>query len=239
MTAIRAQLLEMLKAVAAALGEDLRERLVFVGGCTTALFITDPVTLEDVRATDDIDLIVDLTGQAAWAHLQKELRQRGFMEAADEEVICRMRLGALKVDFMPDDEEILGFSNRWYAKGIETATKHQLSEDLSIQVLTPALFLATKLEAFAGRGNDDLFMSRDAEDILLIVDGRESLFDEITTTEDDVREFIAGQFRALLEHRDFDDFLEGNIRGPAGRVDIVRDRFVEMSHSADGVVNGH
>ncbi|WP_429818444.1 hypothetical protein [Ensifer sp. B1-9] len=231
MTAIRAQLLEMLKAVAAALGEDLRRRLVFVGGCTTALFITDPVTLEDVRATDDIDLIVDLTGQAEWAHLQEELRQRGFVEAADEEVICRMRLGPLKVDFMPDDENILGFSNRWYAKGIETATQHQLSEDLSIQVLTPALFLATKLEAFAGRGNDDLFMSRDAEDILLIVDGRESLPGEITTTEDDIRDFIAGQFRALLEHRDFDDFLNGNIRGPAGRVDIVRDRFVAISRT--------
>ncbi|RDL48904.1 hypothetical protein BLJAPNOD_04363 [Ensifer sp. M14] len=27
-----------------------------------------------------------------------------------------MRLGALKVDFIPDDEKILGFSNRWYAK---------------------------------------------------------------------------------------------------------------------------
>ncbi|NRP70966.1 hypothetical protein ILFOPFJJ_01848 [Ensifer psoraleae] len=239
MTAIRAQLLEMLKAVAAALGEDLRGRLVFVGGCTTALFITDPVTLEDVRATDDIDLIVDLTGQAEWVHLQEELRQRGFMEAADEEVICRMRLGALKVDFMADDENILGFGNRWYAKGIETATQHQLSEDLSIQVLTPALFLATKLEAFAGRGNNDLFMSRDAEDILLIVDGRESLFDEITSTEDDVRKFISGQFRALLEHRDFDDFLEGNIRGPAGRVDIVRDRFVAISHCADGLVHGN
>jgi len=231
MTAIRAQLLEMLKAVAAAPGEDLRRRLVFVGGCTTALFITDPVTLEDVRATDDIDLIVDLTGQAEWAHLQEELRQRGFVEAADEEVICRMRLGPLKVDFMPDDENILGFSNRWYAKGIETATQHQLSEDLSIQVLTPALFLATKLEAFAGPGNDDLFMSRDAEDILLIVDGRESLPGEITTTEDDIRNFIAGQFRALLEHRDFDDFLNGNIRGPAGRVDIVRDRFVAISRT--------
>lgn len=161
MTAIRAQLLEMLKAVASALGEDLRSRLVFVGGCKTALFITDPITLEDVRATDDIDLIVDLTGQPAWTLLQEELRQRGFMEAADEEVVCRMRLGQLKVDFMPDDPTVLGFSNRWYAKGIETATQHQLSVDLTIQVLTPPLFLATKLEAYAGRGNDDLFMSRD------------------------------------------------------------------------------
>lgn len=43
MTAIRAQLLDMLKAVANALGDDLRDRLVFVGGCTTALFITDPI----------------------------------------------------------------------------------------------------------------------------------------------------------------------------------------------------
>lgn len=77
-------------------------------------------------------------------------------------------------------------------------------------------------------------MSRDAEDILLIVDGRESLLDEITVTEDDVREFIAGQFRALLEHRDFDDFLNGNIRGPVGRVDIVRDRFVAINQSGVG-----
>lgn len=103
----------------------------------------NPVALEDVRATDDIDLIVDLTGQPAWLHLQEELRRRGFMEAADEEVICRIRLGKLKVDFVPDDEAILGFSNRRYAKGIETAAQHQLSEDLFIRVLTPPLFVAT------------------------------------------------------------------------------------------------
>ena len=44
----------MLKAVAEALGEELRARLVFVGGCTTALYITDPIVLEGVRATDDV-----------------------------------------------------------------------------------------------------------------------------------------------------------------------------------------
>ncbi|MGV1926572.1 MULTISPECIES: nucleotidyl transferase AbiEii/AbiGii toxin family protein [Agrobacterium] len=234
MTAIRAQLLEMMKAVASALGEDLRSRLVFVGGCTTALFITDLVTLEDVRATDDIDLIVDLAGLPAWAQLQEELRHRGFMEAADEAVICRMRLGKLKVDFMPDDPTILGFGNRWYASGIETAQHYQLSEDLTIRILTPPMFLATKLEAYAGRGNGDLITSRDAEDILLIVDGREELLAEITASDINVRNFIAGQFRELLDQADFDDFLDGNIRGPAGRVEIVRDRFVSISHCADG-----
>ncbi|MDH6693992.1 hypothetical protein ABIF33_001110 [Bradyrhizobium elkanii] len=122
MTTVKGQLLQMLQTVATALGSALRERLVFVGGGgTTALFITDDITLEGVRATDDVDLIVDLVGFAEWAKLQDELRQKGFAESQDDTVICRMRLGDLKVDFMPDDEDILGFSNRWYAKGIETA----------------------------------------------------------------------------------------------------------------------
>lgn len=179
MTEIRKQLLEMLKAVATALGDDLRNRLVFVGGCTTALFITDPVTLEDVRSTDDIDLIVDLAGLHEWAMLLEDLRGRGFVDAADDDVICRMRHGRLKVDFMPDDEAILGFSNRWYATGIETAQPHILDAGLEIRVLTPPVFVATKLEAFRGRGNDDLYASRDAEDLLLLVDGREELLTEI------------------------------------------------------------
>jgi hypothetical protein len=136
MTTVRGQLFEMLKVVATALGQDLRDRLVFVGGCTTALFITDPVTLEDVRATDDIDLIVDLAGLAEWGQLLEQLRERGFKESPDDDVICRMRLGPLKVDFMPDDETILGFSNRWYAKGIATAEIHQLTESLTIRLLT-------------------------------------------------------------------------------------------------------
>ena len=48
---VKGELLAMLQHVAEALGSDLRERLVFVGGCTTALFIIDDITLMDVRAT--------------------------------------------------------------------------------------------------------------------------------------------------------------------------------------------
>jgi hypothetical protein len=222
----------MLRAVAEALGDELCARLVFVGGCTTALYITDPVVLEGVRATDDIDLIVDLAGFAEWAELMERLRARGFTEAADDSVICRMKLGELKVDFMPDDEAILGFSNRWYAKGIETAVTEQLEEALEIRRLTPQLFLATKLEAYRGRGEGDLIASRDAEDILLLVDGREEIVKEITSSEPEVRTYIAEQIAALLDDPNFDHFLEGNIRGPVGRVDIVYDRLVAMSKTA-------
>ena len=229
MTTVKGQLLLMLETVANALGDDLRKRLVFVGGCTTALFITDEVVLESVRATDDVDLIVDLVGRAQWAQLQNQLRKNGFTESPDDDVICRMRLGDLKVDFMPDDESILGFSNRWYAKGIETAVTCSLTDALEIRRLTPELFVATKLEAYLGRGNNDILGSRDIEDILLIVDGREELVAEIQQADDDVRHFIAEQFKALLDDGAFEHFLEGNIKGPEGRVDIVRERFVAIS----------
>ena len=231
MTTVQGQLRNMLETVAHALGPDLRERFVFVGGCTTALFITDTITLEDVRATDDVDLIIDLAGYGEWAQLQDQLRKKGFSESHEDNVICRMRLGELKVDFMPDDESILGFSNQWYARGIETAVTYPLTEALEIKQLLPELFMATKLEAFLGRGNDDLLLSRDVEDILLIVDGREELMGEVGDADDDIRAFIAEQLRALQQHYDFDSFLTGNIRGPDGRVEIVRDRFATLAAS--------
>lgn len=234
MSTVKGQLFHMLETVAEALGDDLRERVVFVGGCTTALFITDEIVLGSVRATDDVDLIVDLVGHAQWAQLQDQLRQRGFTESPEDDVICRMRLGDLKVDFMPDDESILGFSNRWYAKGIETALTYSLTDKLNIRRLTPELFVATKLEAYLGRGNNDLLGSRDMEDILLVVDGREELATEIQGADNDVRRYIAEQFKALVNYDDFDHFLEGNIKGPEGRVDIVRERFVALSQSDGG-----
>ncbi|WP_273793768.1 hypothetical protein [Brucella anthropi] len=226
---VQSHLKEMLKAVAVALGDELRARLVFVGGCTTALYITDPIILEGVRMTDDVDLIVDLAGFAEWAELVGRLRERGFAEAAEDDVICRMKLGDLKVDFMPDDAEILGFTNRWYAEGIETAVPAMLDEALEIRHLTPPLFVATKLEAYRGRGGGDLIGSRDAEDILLLVDGREELVKEITAAASDIRIYSAEQITAMLEDHNFEHFLQGNVRGPSGRADIVYERLIAIS----------
>ena len=52
---------QMLVIVAQALGDELLQQVVFVGGCTTGLLITDKATLEAVRYTDDVDLIAHLT----------------------------------------------------------------------------------------------------------------------------------------------------------------------------------
>ena len=65
----------MIAAVARHLGE-LRDKVVFVGGCATGLFITDPAVPE-VRATQDVDVIVEVASRLDYCRLEEELRQRG------------------------------------------------------------------------------------------------------------------------------------------------------------------
>ena len=225
---ISQQLAGMLKTVASALGDDIRREVVFVGGCTIALFITDTFTLQSIRSTQDVDLICDLAGYADWNRLQASLKERGFTIPMGEGVICRMHYGPLIVDFMPDDERILGFSNRWYRRGIETAQEHTLDDGQVIRILTPPMFLCTKLEAWKGRGAGDLFTSKDAEDIINIVDGREELLSELQTEPAEVRSYVAEEIHALLNHPYFYDFLDGMIR-TFERADVVRRRFEALA----------
>ena len=49
------QLEEMIIMVAKALGDELLQEVAFLGGCSTGLLLTDKVTKEAVRYTDDVD----------------------------------------------------------------------------------------------------------------------------------------------------------------------------------------
>lgn len=147
--------LDMLQRVAEALGSDLREKMTFVGGCTTSLLVTDEFTREQIRHTDDVDLIMHVMSYTNYSALQQELQAHGFkIEVPDDDgaPICAMKLGDLRVDFMPDDESVLGFTNRWYRKAMETSTYFNLAPELSINLISPVYFIATKLEAYNGRG---------------------------------------------------------------------------------------
>lgn len=226
------QLKSMIETVARALGDDLLKEVAFVGGSTTGLLITDEFTREEVRYTDDVDLIVNVVGYAQWADFQDRLRNKGFIESMDDNVICRMRLGELKVDFMPDDESILGFSNRWYEKALKKAAQnYELAEGLIIKLLTPPFFIATKLEACRGRGGDDPLASHDLEDILNLVDGREELVSEIAATDEDVRNYIVQQIDLLLRHSNFDYAVQDIVRGDKDRADLIFERLEAIKGS--------
>lgn len=219
----------MLQRVADALGEALLREVAFVGGCTTGLLITDDISREAVRFTDDVDLIVHVMGPGNWYRLQQELSKKGFRSSPEDEVICRTRLrdgsaSDLTVDFMPDDASILGFSNRWYADALREAEDHALPGGTVIRVVAPAYFLGTKLEAFRGRGNNDPLVSRDIEDILNVVDGRDSLGEEVGRAPAALRTDIAVGIAELLRHRDIENVVQSAARNNRQREDLIFQR---------------
>jgi len=73
MTAEKEANLRMLRHVAKRL-EPLLDRLVFLGGCTTALLMTD-VAAPDVRVTDDVDVIVEVLSRTDFWRLEEQLRE--------------------------------------------------------------------------------------------------------------------------------------------------------------------
>jgi predicted nucleotidyltransferase len=182
--------------------------LVFVGGCTTGLFLTDPA-VGGIRSTKDVDAIVDVTSHAKYASLGERLRALGLAEDTTPGApLCRWRHAETIVDVMPTDASVLGFSNRWYPAAIETAQVHSIA-DHDVRIVTPPLFIATKLEAFHGRGANDIFASHDLEDIVTLVDGRPTVVAEVRAAAPEVRAYVATEFRALLDNPDFVEALPG------------------------------
>ncbi len=145
----------------------------------------------------------------------ERLRQRGFRD--DGAVICRYRHPAgVVLDVMPIDAEVLGFGNRWYAEGVVTAGTLTLPSGAWIRVLRPPWLVATKLEAYEGRGRDDPMSSADFEDVVRLVDGREELRAEIAEAPEALRHYVATGLSRLADRRDFDESIEVALPPDAG-----------------------
>lgn len=220
---------DMILKVATALGPELCKEVAFVGGSTTGLLLTDQLAKEQVRYTDDVDLIVSVMGYPGWVQLQEKLRDHGFKECMEDTVICRMQLGELQVDFMPDDDT-LGFNNQWYKQALTTADEYKISDGVMIRLVSPEFFVATKLEAYKGRGNNDPLESRDIEDILNIIDGRDVLLKEIGQAPEDIKHFISEEFTHLLSHSLFEYAVQNKTNGDAGREDILFSRIEALAN---------
>jgi predicted nucleotidyltransferase len=227
--------IQMLEVVAQALGQELCQEVAFVGGCTTALLLTDEFSREEVRYTDDVDLVVHLTGYAQWQKLVAQLQQKGFKQSQQDEVICRLRLGELKVDFMPEDAEtanLLGCNNRWFKDGLANAQWHELPSGCRIRLFTPPYFLGSKLEAYAGRGAQDPLNSQDLEDILNLVNGREELLQEVDASARELRVYLAQALAVLLENNYFGMKVQDAARGDNEREQIIWQRLHHIAQVA-------
>ncbi len=208
----------MLERAARELAPFLDE-VAFVGGATVVLWITDPAAPEP-RPTKDVDIVVEVASRLAWHDFEDRLRAQGLRNDSSSQVICRWIAGTgddeLLVDVMPTDASILGFENRWQRPALDHARTVELSSGQAIRAITPPYLIATKLEAWNGRGRGDHLRSHDLEDVIKLVDGREEIVAEVAAAPDDLRSYLSSEIAALLEQPRFDDKLEGTIVGLGG-----------------------
>ena len=182
------------------------DALVFVDGCVTGLMMTDPAAT-GIRPTRDVDAIADLTSYAMYTALSNQLRGTGLKQDTTEGARAgRWRHGDAVIDIVPTDRSVLGFSNSWYAPAMASAQRITVA-GLQVRIIAPAYYLATKLEAFHGRGRADVITSSDLEDLVMVVDGRPQLIEEIERADPQVRQFIAAATGALMDNRRFTDSL--------------------------------
>ncbi len=163
---------ERISRVANALA-GLNQDVVYVGGSAVGFYIENP-SIRELRPTEDIDCVVQVYSRTQYYALEKQLRGIGFKQSLSIPApICRWIYDSIVVDIMPSDEKILGFSNKWFAKGFSEKKPFQLpGKDAPIIYILPLVFfIATKFEAFFDRGKNDYLGSPDLEDIVTVLDG--------------------------------------------------------------------
>jgi hypothetical protein len=85
--------------------------------------------------------------------------------------------------------------------------------------------LATKIEAFLGRGGGDYLMSHDVGDIIALVDGREELIDEVQKESRELRDYLHQRLTQWLGDDRFTALaVSGHLPFEGGRSDIVLER---------------
>ncbi len=184
----------------------------FLGAAVLPLLIDDP-DLFEIRPTKDVDLTVKVVTLSEFYQLEEKLRAIGFRnDTRIDAPICRWLVEDVTVDVMPTESAVLGMSTKWFREALESASLKSLGRGISGSVITAPYFLATKLEALRDRGLKDLYMSKDLEDILTLLDGCLNLARQVEESTPGLKRFVASELATHMENDDFREALPGYFR---------------------------
>jgi hypothetical protein len=190
--------------------KELREKMVFIGGAVISLYTDDPAA-DEIRPTKDIDMTINLVNYAAWAKMQERLSALNFQPDPHGQSICSYKFDDIAIDIMPAEDSGIGVSNKWYKPGFAYLQEIDLPDGIKINVLPSPYFLATKLEAFKNRGENDFYGSHDFEDIIYLLDNRTTIVEEVVNANKDVHEYIKTALTAFKNHPQAHEILAMHI----------------------------
>jgi predicted nucleotidyltransferase len=188
------------------------DAFVFVGACVLGLYARPEGP--PLRATKDVDCISTVI---PWVLQEKRLANlcsRGVL-SPDREVQCRYRITGtdVDVDVLSPEGMNVGAANPWFGRAAKHAREYDLGDGRIVRAISPPYFLATKLIAFADRGEDAL-SSTDAEDLVAAIV-------EVTALKQDIEsEGLAGELGTLLANalarhhvlvHDLEEFVEAHL----------------------------
>ena len=210
--------------------DTLCEEVVFVGGAVVSLYIDDQAA-EDIRPTKDIDLAFQITTASELEQLRTELNRRGFMEAADSQVICRFRYDDLLVDVM--STQAIGWApgNRWFLTGFPHARKVKLDE-VEINVLPLPFFLASKFDAFFDRGITDVYASTDLEDLVYLLSHTSDVVAQISDAPQEVKSYLIECAQQVLGNSSILSAIPGHLSydNPDEQLETVLTKLKQIAH---------
>lgn len=202
-----------IKAVYNAL-QELKDKVVFVGGAVVSLYAERD--WDEVRETDDVDIVVEIYTYAQFSELEEKLRRLGFKNDTSSKFVGRYKLPGIIVDVMGLDEKILGFTNRWYKEAFANSINYVIDNLTTIKIFSAPYFLATKLEAFKTRGKNkageyDGRMSDDFHDIVFLLVYRRAIWDEIASLPDNaLKDFLYDEFAAMLLNPYLEEWVDAH-----------------------------
>jgi len=190
----------MLRLVAKTMGPLIKE-VVFLGG-TVLPFLLSSRFRQYVRIAKDVDCIVDLDSKQEIYLFEDELRERGFTKRRNG-AVCQWTFQGVNIDVLPADPEILSFNNRWCREAMEYAQPITLEEDLTINAISPAYFLAVKFDAFYQRGRGYYLTSPDMYDVVLLMAGQPDIVVDVRDrTSEALKQYFSHELQKLLDHSD-------------------------------------
>lgn len=188
--------------------KELNNQMVFVGGAVVSFYSDEPAA-DDIRPTDDIDLTIKLVNYKNWTDLQDQLAKLGFYPDPFGHAICSFKYKDIPIDIMPAEDSPIGPSNQWYLLGMEDLRSVVVDSE-TIQILSAPCYLAAKFEAYNNRGKD-YRTSHDFEDIIFVLDNRDSILDEIGNAHPTIKEFLQQQIQKVLINSAWEEIISAHL----------------------------
>jgi hypothetical protein len=195
--------------------EDCGIPYAFTGGATIPFFLDRP-ELSTIRPTKDVDVVVQAVTLLQYHEVENKISEYGWShDMSPNAPRCRWKWEGTLIDILASSEITGEFSSPWFQKGVEEAIKITRKE-VTLRFVPVGVLLASKLIAFGDRGRKDPWASHDLEDIMALVDGRASLYDELMEEDALLRVDIGTMMDEVLRLPDFEAYFPGFLPGDPG-----------------------